>query len=121
MAHYAFLENNVVTEVIVGNDGGGVDWETYYGGKRGQICKKTSYNTRGGIHQLGEAPLRKNYAGIGFTYDSSRDAFIPLKLFASWTLDENTCQWVSPVSYPSDGKNYGWDEILTTWVEFIKE
>jgi hypothetical protein len=82
VAHYAFLdENNIVTEVIVGKDEGedGIDWEAYYGAFRGQVCKRTSYNTRGGVHTLGGTPLRKNYAGIGYTYDSERDAFIPPK------------------------------------------
>lgn len=98
MAHYAFLdENNVVTEVIVGNSEGGlIDWESHYGGFRGQICKQTSYNTRGGVHANGGTPLRKNYAGIGYTYDAQRDAFIPPRPAPEWTLDEETCLWVQP-------------------------
>lgn len=99
MAHYAFLnENNIVTEVIVGKDEGeeGVDWEAHYGSFRGQVCKRTSYNTRGGAHAFGGNPFRKNYAGIGFTYDSQRDAFIPPRPFESWVLDDDTCTWKPP-------------------------
>jgi hypothetical protein len=82
MAHYAFLdENNIVTEVIVGKNEGeeGIDWEQHYGAFRGQPCKRTSYNTHGGVHSGGGTPYRKNYAGIGYTYDAGRDAFIPPK------------------------------------------
>lgn len=119
MAHYAFLnENNIVTEVIVGKDEGeeGVDWEQHYGAFRGQVCKRTSYNTHGGVHSGGGTPLRKNYAGIGYTYDAGRDAFIPPKPFTSWVLNENTCLWESPVPYPNDGGPYTWDEATTSWV-----
>ncbi len=122
MAHYAFLnENNIVTEVIVGKDEGenNIDWEQHYGEFRGQTCKRTSYNTSGGVHTLGGTPLRKNYAGIGYTYDSVRDAFIPPKLFASWTLVENTCQWQAPTPMPvEEGKIFVWNEDTTSWVEF---
>lgn len=129
MAHYAFLdENNVVTEVIVGNaEGGLIDWESHYSAFRGQACKRTSYNTQGGIHTLGGTPLRKNYAGIGFTYDSQRDAFIPPKPFASWLLNEDTCLWDAPVPYPTDigtpeePKHYTWDEATTSWIEIEQE
>ena len=120
MAHYAFLDsNNNVTEVIVGKDEGegGIDWEQYYGNFRRQTCKRTSYNTYGGVHSNGGTPYRKNYAGIGFTYDSERDAFIPPKPFASWILNETTCVWGSPVPMPTDDKMYGWDEATTSWVE----
>jgi hypothetical protein len=120
MAHYAFLdENNIVTEVIVGKDEGeeGVDWEVHYGNFRGQPCKRTSYNTHGGVHSSGGTPLRKNYAGIGYTYDEGRDAFIPQKPYASWLLNEDTCLWDAPVAYPDDGKRYSWDEATTSWVE----
>ena len=119
MAHYAFLdENNVVTEVIVGKDEGegGIDWEHHYGGLQGQKCKRTSYNTRGGIHLEGKTPFRKNYAGIGYIYDSQRDAFIPQKPFASWSLNEETCLWDAPVAMPTDGKMYSWDEATQAWV-----
>ena len=77
---------------------------------------QTSYNTRGGVHSSGGTPLRKNYAGIGYTYDSGRDAFIPPKPFASWVLDEGTCLWNAPVPYPTDGKMYNWNEATTSWV-----
>jgi hypothetical protein len=119
MAHYAFLDsNNIVTEVIVGKEEGedGVDWEAHYGAFRGQTCKRTSYNTSGGVHSGGGTPFRKNYAGIGYSYNSIRDAFIPPKPFASWTLNEETCLWEAPVAYPDDGKDYQWDEITTSWV-----
>jgi hypothetical protein len=120
MAHYAFLDlNNIVTEVIVGkNEGeGGIDWEQHYGEFRGQPCKRTSYNTSGGIHSNGGTPYRKNYAGIGYSYDVSRDAFIPVKSYASWVLNEATCLWEPPTPYPNDGKNYDWDEASLSWVE----
>ena len=77
---------------------------------------QTSYNTYGGQHPEGR-PLRKNYAGVGFTYDRTRDAFIPPKPFESWTLNEETCLWDSPVPYPNDGNKYMWDETQTNWVE----
>lgn len=118
MAHYAFLdENNIVTEVIVGKDEGedGVNWEAHYGDFRGQVCKRTSYNTQGGVHKLGGTPFRKNYAGIGFSYDAERDAFIPPKPFNSWTLNEDSCLWVAPISYPIDGQIYLWNEETTSW------
>jgi hypothetical protein len=120
MAHYAFLdENNIVTEVIVGKDEGedGVDWEQWYGEFRGQVCKRTSYNTVGGIHNNGGTPFRKNYAGIGYTYDLQRDAFIPPKPYESWVLNEGLCLWESPVAMPTDGQMYAWDEDTTSWVE----
>lgn len=120
MAHYAFLdENNVVTEVIVGKNEGedNTDWEVHYGNFRGQTCKRTSYNTQGGVHSAGGTPLRKNYAGIGYTYDSQRDAFIPPKPFDSWVLDEETCLWQAPTPMPEDGGMYAWDEETQAWVE----
>ena len=120
MAHYAFLnENNIVTEVIVGKDEGenGIDWEQHYGEFRGQTCKRTSYNTSGGVHTQGGTPLRKNYAGIGYTYDSTRDAFISPKPFNSWVLNETSCLYEAPTPMPNDGKIYSWDEETTTWIE----
>ena len=120
MAHYAFLdENNIVTEVIVGKNEGeeGIDWEQHYGAFRGQPCKRTSYNTSGNVHRLGGTPYRKNYAGISYTYDAERDAFIPPKPYASWLLNETTCLWDSPVPYPDDGERYTWDEETQSWVE----
>jgi hypothetical protein len=126
MAHYAFLDSNsIVTEVIVGKDEGedGVDWEAHYGAFRGQTCKRTSYNTHAGVHSGGGTPFRKNYAGIGYSYNQIRDAFIPPKPFASWLLDEDTCLWNAPVAMPEDAgtgeppKRYAWDEITTSWVQ----
>jgi len=110
MAHYAFLdENNIVTEVITGVDETelieGLDTETWYGNFRGQVCKRTSYNEN----------IRKNYAGIGCTYDEERDAFIPPKPFTSWILNEDTCLWDPPVQHPEDGNNYFWDEETLSW------
>ena len=110
MAHYAFLDSNsIVTEVIVGKDEGegGIDWEQHYGEFRGQPCKRTSYHGN----------IRKNYAGIGYTYDSERDAFIPQKSFASWTLNETSCIWEAPTPMPTDGKFYSWNEEQLVWVE----
>ena len=116
MAHYAFLdENNIVTEVIVGKDESNFDWEQQYGSFRGQVCKRTSYNTQGGVHKLGGTPFRKNYAGIGFKYDVDRDAFIPPKPYASWELNEDTCLWDPPTPYPDDGGRYIWNEETTSW------
>jgi hypothetical protein len=126
MAHYAFLdENNIVTEVIVGKDENedGVDWEQHYGAFRGQTCKRTSYNTQGGVHSSGGTPFRKNYAGIGYSYDSERDAFIPQRPYPSWVLDEDSCLWEAPVAMPTDAgtgeppKRYTWDEDLINWIE----
>jgi len=110
MAHYAFLDSdNIVTEVITGIDETelieGLDTETWYGNFRGQVCKRTSYNGN----------IRKNYAGIGYTYDAGRDAFIPPKPFDSWVLDEETCLWDAPVAYPTDGFTYFWNETDTDW------
>ena len=78
---------------------------------------QTSYNTVGGVHSGGGTPFRKNYAGKGYTYDKTRDAFIPPKQFASWTLNEDTCDWESPVAYPDDDKDYIWNEDTTSWDE----
>ena len=118
MAHYAFLDaNNIVTEVIVGIDEGeeGIDWEQHYGNFRGQVCKRTSYNTSGGIHSFGGIPYRKNYAGIGYSYDEQRDAFIPPRPYPSWLLNEATCLWDAPVPMPDDDGFYTWDEATTSW------
>jgi hypothetical protein len=112
LAHYAFLdENSIVTEVIVGRDetevvDGISDWEAYYGDLRNQTCVRTSYN----------GSIRYNYAGIGYTYDADRDAFISPKPFDSWVLDEETCTWGAPVPYPDDGVIYQWDEETGDWV-----
>jgi hypothetical protein len=129
MAHYAFLdENNIVTEVIVGKEEGNFNWEQQYGSFRGQLCKRTSYNTHGGIHNNDGTPFRKNYAGIGYTYDEDRDAFIPPKPFNSWILNEDTCLWKSPIPYPiTNTQNkinefgnpqndlYRWNEQTLSW------
>lgn len=120
MAHYAFLDsNNIVTDVMVGKDEdeSGIDWEQHYGEFRGQTCKRTSYNTNAGVHSSDGTPYRKNYAGIGYTFDATRDAFIPPKLFPSWTLNEETCLWEAPMPMPLDGKLYQWDEAAASWVE----
>ena len=121
MAHYAFLdENNIVTAVIVGKEENedGVDWESHYGEFQGQVCKRTSYNTRGNQHPNNQ-PFRKNYAGVGYTYDAQRDAFIAPQPFPSWSLLEETCEWEAPVPHPNDGKIYTWDESVLSWVEVI--
>ena len=99
--------NGVEQEVL------GIDFLTKLTGWA--IWKQTSYNTVGGVHKLGGTPLRKNHAGIGYTYDDTRDAFIAPQSFASWTLNEDTCQWDSPTPYPEDGKRYVWDEITKSW------
>jgi len=120
MAHYAFLNmQNIVTEVIVGKDekDGPKNWEMHYGNIREQVCKRTSYNTSRGKHRNGGTPFRKNFAGIGFTYDYARDAFIPPKPFNSWVLNENTCQWDPPIEEPSKDKLYRWDEENKAWLE----
>jgi hypothetical protein len=123
MAHYAFLdENNIVTEVIVGKDEGedGINWEQWYGDFRGQVCKRTSYNTIAGVHNNGGTPYRGNYAGIGYSYQADIDAFVPPQPYASWTLDANA-QWQPPVAMPTDGKMYSWNEANQTWVEVTTE
>jgi hypothetical protein len=122
MAHYAFLdEHYIVTEVIVGKDESNYDWEAHYGQFRGQLCKRTSYNTQAGVHLTGGTPFRKNYAGIGYSYDPQRDAFVPPKPFPSWTLVEETCQWQAPVPMPTDGKQYQWNEQTASWQEITQQ
>ena len=118
MAHYAFLDmDNIVTEVIVGKDEGdtNTNWELHYQDFRKQVCKRTSYNTHGGVHSNGETPFRKNYAGIVYSYDSSRDAFIPPKPYPSWLLEESSCMWKAPIDHPDDGEMYIWDEENQEW------
>ena len=110
MAHYAFLDdNNIVTEVITGIDETelieGLEPETWYSNFRGHVCKRTSYNGN----------IRKNYAGIGFTYDPDLDAFIAPKPFDSWLLNESTCKWEAPVPYPADDLTYIWNEANLDW------
>lgn len=117
MAHYAFLdENNIVIEVIPGRDEGelDIDWEEYYGQFRGLVCKRTSYNTRQGLHATGGEPFRKNYAGIGFTYDESIDGFIPSKPYPSWVLDTDKGDWKAPIDRPS--QDHIWSELQTNWI-----
>jgi len=89
-------------------------WEGYYG--KGGLCKRTSYNTVGGVHQNGGTPFRKNYAGVGYTYDPVRDAFYAPQPFESWTLNEDTCLWEAPVAYPEDENSYLWDEETLNWI-----
>lgn len=113
MAHFAKVVDGKVTQVIVAEP---EFFETFVDTSPGEWIQ-TSYNTRGGEHTLGGTPLRKNYAGIGFTYDRTRDAFIPPQPFPSWILNEDTCLWDAPFAYPDDGKIYKWDEATTNWVE----
>lgn len=117
MSHFAKLdENNVVVFVTRGrqeDDGK----EQELSDRTGDRYVQTSYNTQGGVHINGGTPFRKNYAGIGYTYDPNRDAFIPPKPFESWTLNEDTCLWESPFPYPNDGGLYIWDETSVSWVE----
>jgi hypothetical protein len=113
MAHFAKVVDGVVTQVIVAEL---EFFQTFVDSSPGEWIQ-TSYNTHGGEHKLGGTPLRKNYAGIGFTYDRVKDAFIPPKPFASWVLNEDTCLWDAPVAMPDDGKVYTWDEATTNWVE----
>ncbi len=112
MSHYAEVIGGVVQRVIVAEqefiDSGAV-------GAPGNWIQ-TSYNTQGGVHKAGGTPLRKNYAGVGFTYDTVRDAFIPPHTFPSWLLDESSCLWQPPVAMPSDGTRYVWDEANLAWV-----
>ena len=119
MSHFAKVVDGTVTQVIVAEQ---EFFETFVDTSPGEWIQ-TSYNTRGGVHygQDGQpddgVALRKNYAGIGFTYDRTRDAFIPPKPYASWLLNEDSCLWNAPVEYPTDGKHYQWDEATTAWVE----
>ena len=110
MSHFAKVENGIVTEVLV------IDQDVIDTGLFGDpsLFVQTSYNTRGGQHPEGY-PLRKNYAGMGYTYDAERDAFIPPQPFVSWSLDEDTCLWEPPTPYPDDNKRYYWNEDLLEW------
>lgn len=122
MAHFAEIDSNnkVVRVLVVGDDQEhrGQDFLANDLGLGGTWIQ-TSYNTRGGTHTLGGTPLRKNYAGIGFSYDQQRDAFIPPKptQYPSWVINENSCLWEPPSPYPTDGKRYKWDEPSVSWVE----
>jgi hypothetical protein len=127
MAHFAGIDNsNIVLSVVVlddkdtqDSDGNEVEeiGAKYLSDSFGGTWKKTSYNTYAGAHNLGGTPFRKNYAGIGYTYDAAKDAFIPPKPWPSWTLNEDTCQWDAPTAYPDDGKMYIWNEETTSWDE----
>ena len=125
MAHFAKLgENNIVVFVTVGRDEDNGK-ENELTARTGDVYKQTSYNTRGGVHYdpiTNETSVdqskafRKNYAGIGYTYDVSRDAFRPPKPYVSWVLNEDTCLWDAPIPYPTNGKMYRWDEETIQWV-----
>jgi len=109
---------SVNNEVLLDSNGveqevNGIDFLTKLTGY--PVWKQTSYNTKGGVHSSGGTPLRKNHAGIGYTYDEDRDAFIPKKPYQSWILNETTCLWESPVAYPNDGQQYNWNEQNQTW------
>ena len=111
MAHFAKVNNGVVVNVIVAEP---EFFETFVDSSPGEWIQ-TSYNTHGGQHRNGGTPLRKNYAGIGYSYDRSRDAFIPPNMYPSWTLNEDTCLWDAPTPMPTDGV-YTWNESTTSWV-----
>lgn len=124
MAHFAQIdENNVVVQVLVVSDAEEHRGQEFLADDLGLggTWKKTSYNTQGGVHANGGTPYRKNYAGIGYTFDAARDAFIPPKPFNSWLLNETSCLWEAPVAYPTDGKMYTWDEASTSWVEVAND
>jgi len=108
MAHFAKIENDIVTDVWVAE-------EDFIQTLEGEWIQ-TSYNTKGGVHLNGGTPLRKNYAGIGWIYDRVRDAFYEQQPYSSWTLDEDSCIWQSPVPYPTDGRSYDWDEENLQWI-----
>ena len=109
MAHDAEIKNGIVMRVLVAE-------QDFIDTQEG-VWVQTSYNTYGGQHTLGNTPLRKNYAGVGYTYDSTRDAFYAPQPYLSWVLDDNTCWWEPPVAYPNDDKKYIWDEDTTSWIE----
>lgn len=111
MSHFAHTTNGLVDDVIVAD-------QTYINTlPNASEWVQTSYNTYGGVHNQGGTPLRKNFAGIGFTYDANRDAFIPPKQYPSWALDEFSCLWKSPVEKPNDGQSYYWNEPTVSWVK----
>ena len=111
MAHFAKIQKGKVIKVIVAEES---FFDNFIDDSAGRWIQ-TSYNTFGGIHLLGETPLRKNFAGIGYSYDKDRDAFIPPKPFDSWVLNENSCLWGAPIEYPTDGNNYNWNEETQQW------
>ena len=112
MAHYAKVENALVTQVIVAE---AEFFDTFVDSSPGEWIQ-TSYNTLGGVHSEDNTPLRKNYAGIGYSYDKVRDAFIPPKPYPSWVLNEDTCRWDAPVAMPDDGQMYTWNEETQAWI-----
>ena len=113
MTHFAKVLDGKVIQVIVAEP---EFFETFVDSSPGEWLQ-TSYNTHGGVHANGGTPLRKNYAGIGYTYDRTRDAFIPPQPFPSWQLNEESCLWECPVAYPNDGKRYIWNEETLSWIE----
>ena len=113
MSHFAKVLNGIVTQVIVAET---EFFQTFVDSSPGEWIQ-TSYNTYGGQHKNGGTPLRKNYAGIGYTYDSTNDAFIPPQPYASWTLNDDTCLWSAPTPMPIDEKSYEWNESTLAWVE----
>tara|TARA_R110000803_G_scaffold167469_2_gene230736 strand:+ start:1733 stop:2080 length:348 start_codon:yes stop_codon:yes gene_type:complete len=115
MAHYARVTDGIVTSVIVAEAEFFDDFVDEVAGE----WMQTSYNTLGGVHLDGGTPLRKNYAGVGSTYDATRDAFIAPQPYPSWTLVEDSCLWEAPTTMPDDGKVYIWNEETTSWVEDI--
>lgn len=117
MSHFAKVCDGKVVQVIVAEP---EFFDTFVDSSPGTWIQ-TSYNTYGGKHLLGGTPLRKNYAGIGYTYDPARDAFIPPQPFPSWTLNEESCLWEAPIPMPTDGEMYSWDEANQTWVKVPKE
>ena len=114
MGHFAKVRDGIVTQVIVAEP---EFFDTFVDTSPGEWVQ-TSYNTHGGQHPENR-PLRKNYAGIGYTYDSVRDAFISPQPYVSWTLNEDTCLWESPIAMPNDGKMYNWDEAQQQWIEQV--
>ena len=122
MAHWAEIdENKLVTRVLVGSNDDIDEGYQWLIDNLGGTWVKTSYNTMAGVHTQGGEPLRKNYAGVGYTYDEIKDAFIPPKPFDSWLLNEETCLWEAPTPRPTDNKLYTWDEATISWVEIPTE
>jgi len=115
LSHYAKVVDGKVVSVIVAE---AEFFDTFVDSSPGAWVK-TSYNTHGGVHKNGGTPLRKNYAGVGYSYDATKDAFIPPQPYASWVLDDATCLWNAPVAMPADGKPYVWDEATTSWKELV--
>lgn len=116
MSHFAKVVDGKVTQVIVAEP---EFFQTFVDSSPGEWIQ-TSYNTHGGQHRNGGTPLRKNYAGIGYSYDRTKDAFIPPKPFASWVLNDDTCLWDAPTPMPTDDKVYEWDETTTSWKEVTR-